>query len=142
MKSRIRRWWVAKLQEWVPVGHISDKVTVGEDLKLPHGGVGVFVVQHATIGDRVTIYQGGVIGRYDAQLRDYADSPFDHVVVEDDVIIYANAVVVAGPGVTTLGRGSIVGAGAVLLGSTGPGEIWAGNPARHVGYRPGWEPRT
>jgi serine O-acetyltransferase len=56
-------------------------------------------------------------------------------VVEDDVILAPGAKVLARQGVLTVGRGSVVGANAVLLESTRPGEIWAGVPARCVGRR-------
>jgi serine O-acetyltransferase len=39
--------------------------------------------------------------------------------------------------VLRVGRGSVVGANAVLLESTGENEIWAGVPARRVGTRDG-----
>jgi len=35
-----------------------------------------------------------------------------------------------------VGRGTVVGANAVLLESTGENELWAGVPARKVGLRP------
>jgi serine O-acetyltransferase len=38
-------------------------------------------------------------------------------------------------GVLRVGRGTMVGANAVLLESTGEDEIWAGIPARCVGKR-------
>jgi serine O-acetyltransferase len=36
----------------------------------------------------------------------------------------------------TVGRGTVVGANAVLARSTGEWEIWAGSPAKCVGTRP------
>jgi serine O-acetyltransferase len=41
-------------------------------------------------------------------------------------------------GVLHVGRGTVLGANAVLLDSTGEGETWAGLPARKVGQREGW----
>ncbi len=35
----------------------------------------------------------------------------------------------------TIGAGTVIGANAVLTSSTGPGEIWAGSPARKVADR-------
>jgi acetyltransferase-like isoleucine patch superfamily enzyme len=58
----------------------------------------------------------------------------DPVVIEDDVWIGLNAVVLQG---VTLGRGSIVGAGAVVTKSIPPWSIAVGVPARVVGRRKG-----
>jgi len=43
--------------------------------------------------------------------------------------------ILGGPGVTTVGQGTIVAANAVLRESTGPWEIWAGVPARRIRQR-------
>lgn len=59
------------------------------------------------------------------------------VVVEDDVWIGFGACVL--PGVT-IGRGSIVGAGAVVTKDVPSGSIVGGVPARIIGRRPGWSP--
>jgi serine O-acetyltransferase len=73
------------------------------------------------------------IGR--ADLWRPASADFGGVVVEDDAIVGTGAVVLVSKGTLTLGRGSIVGANSVLTRSTGPGEIWAGNPARRIRHR-------
>jgi len=57
------------------------------------------------------------------------------IIIEDDVILFPGAKILAGDGITRLQRGTIVAANAVLTGSTGPGEIWAGVPARLIGKR-------
>jgi len=54
------------------------------------------------------------------------------IVVDDDVWIGAGAIVL--PGVH-LGRGSIVGAGAVVTRSCAPGSVLAGSPARVIRSR-------
>lgn len=60
----------------------------------------------------------------------------DAIVERSFVHIGKNATVYAGatvlPGVT-VGEGGVVAAGAVLRNDVGPGEIWAGVPARLVG---------
>ena len=106
----------------------------GRLLVLQHGGR---VVVHAStrIGDDVVILQGATIGRGDLWQEPAPD--YGGVVVEDGVIIGAGAVVLVSRGTLTLGRGSVVGANAVLTRSTGPHEIWAGNPATCRGLRPG-----
>ena len=55
--------------------------------------------------------------------------------VGDDACICVGAKVIGGAGWLRVGRGTVVGANAVLLESTGDWEIWAGVPARKVGKR-------
>jgi acetyltransferase-like isoleucine patch superfamily enzyme len=49
------------------------------------------------------------------------------VIIEDDCFIGRGAMVLMG---VTVGRGSIVGAGAVVTADVPPGSVVAGNPAR------------
>jgi acetyltransferase-like isoleucine patch superfamily enzyme len=58
----------------------------------------------------------------------------DPVIIEDDVWIGLNAVVLQG---VTIGRGSIVGAGAVVNRSIPPWSVAVGVPARVIGRRKG-----
>lgn len=51
------------------------------------------------------------------------------VVIEDDVFIGANALVLKG---SHIGRGSVIGAGSVVVGVVPAGVIAAGNPARAI----------
>ena len=109
-------------------------VTIGEGFLLHHGGVGVVIHPKTTIGARVGIYPGVTIGRADVY-RPIQASRFEAVQVEDDVILGAGAKVLCEHGLLRIGRGTVVGANAVLLESTGEDEIWAGIPARKVGRR-------
>ena len=56
----------------------------------------------------------------------------DPVIIEDDVWIGLNAVILQG---VTIGRGTIVGAGAVVNKSIPPWSIAVGVPARVIGRR-------
>jgi serine O-acetyltransferase len=82
----------------------------------------------------VTLYNGVTIGRADPWVPQ-EESAMRRVVLEDGVVVCAGAKIVCKAGVLTVGAGTIVGANAVLTRSTGPGEIWAGVPARRVGTR-------
>ena len=75
------------------------------------------------------------LGRADIYLP-MEESQFQGIVIEDDVILCPGAKVLGKEGVLTVRRGTVVGANAVLLQSTGEDEIWAGVPARLVGKRP------
>jgi serine O-acetyltransferase len=109
-------------------------VPIGRDFELAHGGFGVVIHSHAAIGDRVKIYPGVTLGRADIY-RPAHQSHFAGIIVEDDAILAPGAKVLCKEGVLRVGRGTVVGANAVLLESTGEGEIWAGIPARCVGLR-------
>ena len=112
-------------------------VKLGRDFELAHGGVGVVIHSKASIADRVKIYPGVTIGRADIYLP--ADkSAYEGIVIEDDVILAPGAKVLCKEGVLVVARGTVVGANAVLLQSTGCGEIWAGVPARRIGMREGF----
>jgi serine O-acetyltransferase len=114
---------------------IPGSVKIGKDLKIGHVGFGLVIHGNTEIGDRVVLNAGVLVGRLD-QYGDFNKGPA-HFVIEDDVIIGSNAVVMCRGGETvTLGEGSVVAAGAVLRESTGPWEVWAGNPAKKAGDRP------
>jgi serine O-acetyltransferase len=115
---------------------IPRSVPVGPGFELAHGGFGVVVHSRARIGSRVKIYPGVGIGRADIH-RPMAQSRFEGIVIEDDVILSPGAKVLCKAGVLRVGRGTVVGANAVLLDSTGENEIWAGVPARRIGTREG-----
>ncbi|MDO4254171.1 MAG: hypothetical protein Q4C81_03350 [Kocuria sp.] len=113
---------------------IPAEVRIGEDLKLMHYGFGTVIYPEVTIGNRVRIYHQVTIGRQDAHLQ-RKDSPFGHLEIGDDVVLFPGCKVLGGAGITRIANGTIVGANSVLLNSTGENEIWAGIPARRVGYR-------
>jgi serine O-acetyltransferase len=99
---------------------------------LQHGGK-VVVHYKTVIGDNVALMQHSSIGRGDIWRQPHPD--FGGVVLKDDVIIGAGAAVLCARETLTVGRGTVVGANAVLTCSTGENELWAGAPARLVGRR-------
>jgi serine O-acetyltransferase len=113
---------------------IPRPVQIGSDFLLLHGGFGVVIHPRTVIGDRVRVYPGVTLGRADVQ-RPIGESAFEGIVVGDDCILSSGAKILCKEGVLRIGRGTIVGANAVLLESTGENEIWAGIPARCVGTR-------
>lgn len=115
---------------------IPRPVKVGDHLELAHGGFGVVIHPQTTIGARVKIYPGVTLGRADIY-RAASQSHFEGIVVEDDAILCPGAKILCREGVLRIGRGSVIGANAVLLESTGENEIWAGVPAKCVGTRNG-----
>ena len=113
---------------------IPRSVSIGGNFELAHGGVGVVIHSNSRIGDRVKIYPGVTLGRADVH-HPAAQSGFEGIEIEDEVIIGPGAKVLCKEGILIVKRGSIVGANAVLLNSTQEREIWAGVPARRIGFR-------
>lgn len=130
----LRQWRLARLAVAPLNISIPAQVRIGRDFRLVHYGFGTVIYPQVTIGDRVRIYQQVTVGRKDAHLP-REQSPFERIEIGDDVVLFPGCKVLGGPGVTRIGNGTIVGANAVLLQSTGENEIWAGNPARLVGHR-------
>lgn len=95
-------------------------------------GLHCTVIGPVAIGSRVNLAQGVVVTALNHNFA-YSDRPIDEqgittrqVVIEDDVWIGANAVIL--PGVT-VGRHSVVAAGAVVSKDVPPHSLVAGVPA-------------
>jgi serine O-acetyltransferase len=116
---------------------IPRSVKIGEGFVLVHGGFGTVIHPNTIIGDRVKIYPGVTIGRADIHLP-IEQSKFQAIEIGDEVILSPGSKVLCKEGVLRIGRGTVLGANAVLLESTGEGELWAGLPAKKVGMREGW----
>ena len=100
--------------------YLHPDAVLGPGLRLPHP-TGIVIGQGAVVGRNVTIYQHVTIGTR-------SDLTFKYPIVEDDCVIYANAVVV---GDITIGENSVVGASAVVVGSVPSNSLCVGNPATH-----------
>lgn len=116
---------------------IPQTVRIGRDFELAHGGFGVVIHPNTVIGNNVKIYPGVTVGRADIY-RPIGESEFEGVIVEDEVILAPGVKVLCKRGVLRVGRGTVVGANAVLLCTTNDNEIWAGVPARCLGKRDGF----
>jgi maltose O-acetyltransferase len=109
-------------------------VHVGDDVSIA-AFVHIWGAGGVTIGNRVMIAAHSAIT---SLTHDYEASVMSQTLVaksvsiEDDVWIGSNAVVL--PGVT-IGRGAVVGAGAVVINDVEPCTIVVGAPARPVGTR-------
>lgn len=83
---------------------IHPGATIGESFFIDHG-TGIVIGETALIGKNVKIYQGVTLGALSVE-KDLAETK-RHPTIEDDVIIYSNAVILGGK--TTLGKGSVIG---------------------------------
>jgi len=131
---RYRRWRPVKEIMALWCIEIPPQVKIGKDFQLAHRGFSTVIHPATIIGDRVKIFHQVTIGRADSYLPGDKSTMKD-IVISDDVIIYPGAKVLGGPGTTTIGRGTIIAANAVLTRSTGEYEIWGGVPARKISNR-------
>ncbi|MGY2003680.1 PglD-related sugar-binding protein [Blastococcus sp. SYSU DS1024] len=97
----------------LPRVHLSTNVALGRHC---HLNIGCQVSHDGWLGDRVTLGPGVLLA--------------GGVTVEDDAFLGIGAVVLPG---RRIGRGAVVGGGAVVVHDVAPGTTVAGNPARPLG---------
>lgn len=111
-------------------------VQVAPGCLLLHGGFGVVIHPKTILQENVRIYPGVTLGRADIHIE-AEKSNFQGIRVEKGAILGSGAKILGKDGILVVGSGTVIGANAVLLQSTGQDEIWAGIPARLVGPRGG-----
>jgi acetyltransferase-like isoleucine patch superfamily enzyme len=111
---------------------IGDDTWIGQFCYINSAG-GVAIGSRVGIGPGVKIMSSrhGEEGRHVPVLL--CDLEFAPVVIEDDCDIGMGAIILPG---RKVGRGSIIGAGAVVSRDVEPCSIVAGVPARKIGERP------
>ena len=126
---------------------IGDGTRIGTFVEIQAGasvGARCKIQSHTFICDGVRIGDGVFVGHGvmftndkdpravspDGALKTEADWTLEPVVVEDHASIGSGAIIV---GPVTIGRGALVGAGAVVTRDVPPGGTVAGVPARGVG---------
>jgi tetrahydrodipicolinate N-acetyltransferase len=123
-----------------PGAIIRDKVTIHDNAVIMMGAVinigvvigeGTMIDMNATLGGRVQVGRMCHVGA-GAVLAGVIEPPSAQpVVIEDDVLIGANAVVLEG---VRVGAGAVVAAGAVVVEDVPPLAVVAGVPARIIKY--------
>lgn len=121
-----------------PGAIIRDRVTIGESAVIMMGavinigaevGAGSMVDMNAVLGARATVGKHVHVGA-GAVLAGVLEPPSaDPVIVEDGVMIGANAVILEG---VRIGAGAVVAAGAVVTQHVPPGVVVAGTPAKII----------
>ncbi|MGH7935329.1 MAG: serine O-acetyltransferase EpsC [Candidatus Binataceae bacterium] len=113
---------VSELSRFITGIEIHPGAKIGRRLFIDHG-MGVVVGETAEIGDDVLIYQGVTLGG--TSLR----KEKRHPTIEDHVMISAGASVI---GPVRIGRGSRIGAGAVVVASAPPYSTIVGIPGKVI----------
>ena len=126
------RLWVKGFKTWARyVAYLSRKrtgveihpgATIGKSVMIDHGH-GVVIGETAEIGDNCILYQGVTLGGTGK------DTGKRHPTLENDVMVSAGAKVL---GPLTIGAGSKIGAGSVVLKSVPPHSTVVGVPGRIV----------
>lgn len=121
-----------------PGAFIRDKVTIEDNAVImmgavinigAHIGEGTMIDMNAVLGGRATVGKHCHVGA-GAVLAGVIEPPnANPVVLEDNVLIGANAVVLEG---VHIGEGAVVGAGAIVTKDVPAGAVVVGNPAHIV----------
>ena len=114
---------------------LKDKIIIGNNCEINEGTY----IQAAIIGDYVLIAHNvsllATTHNFDDRYKYIIKQGFTDVrpiIIEDDVWIGRNAIIL--PGIK-LGKGSIIGAGAVVTKNVEPYMIVGGTPAKKIGER-------
>jgi serine O-acetyltransferase len=113
---------VSELSRFLTGIEIHPGATIGQRLFIDHG-MGVVIGETAEIGDDVLIYQGVTLGGTSLKKEKR------HPTIEDHVMISAGASVI---GPVRIGRGSRIGAGAVVVSSAPPYSTIVGIPGKVI----------
>lgn len=114
--------FLSQVTRWFTGIEIHPGATIGNGFFIDHG-MGVVIGETAIIGDDVTIYQGVTLGGTGKE------SGKRHPTLEDCVVVGVGAAVL---GNITIGRGSKVGGGAVVIEDVPPNCTVVGVPGRVV----------
>ena len=121
-----------------PGAIIREQVEIGENAVIMMGavinigaviGAGTMIDMGAVLGGRATVGKHCHIGAGAVLAGVVEPASATPVVIEDDVLVGANAVVIEG---VRVGRGAVVAAGAVVIRDVEPDTVVAGIPARVI----------
>ncbi|MFZ0889417.1 MAG: serine O-acetyltransferase EpsC [Candidatus Binataceae bacterium] len=113
---------LSEMTRWLEGIEIHPGAKLGRRLFIDHG-MGVVIGETTEIGDDVLIYQGASLAGTSLKKEKR------HPTIEDGVMISAGATVL---GPVTIGRGSRIGAGAVVISSAPPYSTIVGIPGKVI----------
>ncbi len=97
---------------------IHPGATIGSPFFIDHG-TGIVIGETSVIGRNVKLYQGVTLGALSVDKK--MQSTKRHPTIEDDVIIYSQAVILGGE--TVIGSNSVIGGNAWVTSSIAPNSI-------------------
>lgn len=121
-----------------PGAILREQVEIGDNAVIMMGAVinigavigeGTMIDMGAVLGGRAIVGNRCHIGAGTVLAGVVEPASATPVVIEDDVMIGANAVVIEG---VRVGRGAVVGAGAIVIKDVPAGAVVVGNPARII----------
>lgn len=121
-----------------PGAIIREKVEIGEGAVIMMGAVinigavigeGTMIDMGAVLGGRAIVGNRCHIGAGTVLAGVVEPASATPVIIEDDVMIGANAVVIEG---VRVGKGAVIGAGAVVISDVPAGAVVVGNPGRII----------
>lgn len=121
-----------------PGAIIRDQVEIGDNAVIMMGAVinigsvigeGTMIDMNAVLGGRATVGKNCHIGAGTVLAGVIEPPSAKPVIIEDEVLIGANAVVLEG---VTIGKGSVVAAGAVVTKDVPPYTVVGGTPAKKL----------
>ncbi|WP_409294536.1 2,3,4,5-tetrahydropyridine-2,6-dicarboxylate N-acetyltransferase [Peribacillus sp. SCS-26] len=121
-----------------PGAIIRDQVEIGDNAVIMMGasinigaviGEGTMIDMNVVLGGRATVGKNCHIGAGSVLAGVIEPPSAKPVIVEDDVVIGANAVVLEG---VTVGKGAVVAAGAIVIDDVPPYTVVAGTPAKVI----------
>ena len=102
---------------------IPSSVKLGDNVELVHNGLGVVMHNNTVIGNNCKIYQNVTLGGNGKIIG--GKTTLGGPTIEDDCAIFCGACVL---GPITIGRGTYVGANAVVTRDVPPNSLVYGNP--------------
>ena len=109
-------------------------IKIGNDVGITGGTI--CAEEKIVIGDRVLIGANSILVDTDFHPVDLPTRRITPqkgqvapIIIENDVFIGMNSLILKG---VHIGRGSVIGAGSVVVDDVPPGAVWAGNPARLI----------
>ena len=124
-----------------PGAILRENVEIGDNAVIMMGaiinigaviGAGTMIDMGAVLGGRATVGRNCHVGAGAVLAGVIEPASATPVVIEDDVLIGANAVVIEG---VRVGKGAVIAAGAVVVSDVEPGAVMAGVPAKCIKYK-------